>query len=192
MRDLVLSYHSTVKSTKQYGKVKAENGNVYRSLYKCVAAQQQVYITVVSAGQFSSKKEKKNNWKKAFCWILYTLLYFISKSQSLQRRTSAVLAFPLMSASSSLSSSLSFLMQSKYSFCLSKAWPHTWAETGEGRRGRGHIGETQNTHATHMQWARIRPTTETHTQSAEEEDVAACSRWECSGGGAQAPMTLGL
>lgn len=38
--------------------------------------------------------------------------------------TSAALAFPLMSASSSLSSSLSFLMQSKYSFCLSRAWPH--------------------------------------------------------------------
>lgn len=39
--------------------------------------------------------------------------------------TSPALAFPLMSASSSLSSSLSFLMQSKYSFCLSRAWPHT-------------------------------------------------------------------
>lgn len=40
------------------------------------------------------------------------------------RPTSPALAFPLMSASSSLSSSLSFLMQSKYSFCLSRAWPH--------------------------------------------------------------------
>ena len=74
--------------------------------------------------------------------------FYSSKRTSLQRPTSVVLAFPLMSASSSLSSSLSFLMQSKYSFCLSKAWPHTQAKTGEGRRGRGEVGETQNTEHT--------------------------------------------
>lgn len=47
--------------------------------------------------------------------------------------TSPALAFPLMSASSSLSSSLSFLMQSKYSFCLSRAWPHTDTQTDTDR-----------------------------------------------------------
>lgn len=50
-------------------------------------------------------------------------------------RTSPPLVFPLMSASSSLNSSLSFLMQSKYSFCLSKAWPRPqdMGDTGDGR-----------------------------------------------------------
>lgn len=48
--------------------------------------------------------------------------------------TSPALAFPLMSASSSLSSSLSFLMQSKYSFCLSRAWPHTHRHTHTSHR----------------------------------------------------------
>ncbi len=62
--------------------------------------------------------------------------------------TSPALAFPLMSASSSLSSSLSFLMQSKYSFCLSRAWPHTRENTRERRRGRGEVGLTLDRHAT--------------------------------------------
>lgn len=52
-----------------------------------------------------------------------------------------------MSASSSLSSSLSFLMQSKYSFCLSRAWPHTWEKTRERRSGRGEVGKTLDRHA---------------------------------------------
>lgn len=80
-----------------------------------------------------------------------------SKGQSEQRPTSALLAFPLMSASSSLSSSLSFLMQSKYSFCLSKAWPQTRAKTGEGRRGRGKVGRVseQRRHVQHTCSGRV-------------------------------------
>lgn len=60
---------------------------------------------------------KNPSIKKSF--VLAIVLHFLDLQHW---RTSTDMDFPLRSASSSLSSSLSFLMQSKYSFCLSKAW----------------------------------------------------------------------
>lgn len=116
-------------------------------------------------------------------------------SGSVGRRTSPALAFPLMSASSSLSSSLSFLMQSKYSFCLSRAWPHTWEKTwktGEeeeeeqklGRLGRDtrHHMVQQDQHALCTQQANSEDRNKWHTQTGRGCMLTAGCWWETWGG----------
>lgn len=102
---------------------------------------------------------------------------------ALGRPTSPALAFPLMSASSSLSSSLSFLMQSKYSFCLSRAWPHMRKDKREEKRQRRSwtdSGQTCNTTCYSKTCSEtcsvhIKPTRTQKQTVHTDEDKATCS-----------------